>query len=112
MMKTEFQFRGFEPEDALMLDAEEVLEQVMSAAPFGAYVVAKLEKVEHIYFCEIDVYTKRGSTIASSTQENPYTALQHVEESLLKKLNKWKENKFFTGATALQMRRKAHLITN
>jgi hypothetical protein len=100
-MLTEFRYKGFTPNEELEFRAEEVLDHVQKSVPTGTAVVAALEYDGMYYTCSVDAYLKRGSFYAQAADKEPAIALQKAEETILKKVLKTKETRFFSRTDRL-----------
>jgi ribosome-associated translation inhibitor RaiA len=100
-MLTELRYKGFTPETQIKTEAEEVLDHVQKCVPTGTAVIAMLEFEDGLYTCSVDAYLKRGSFYAQATDKDPMEALHHAEETILKKVLKTKETRFYTRADSL-----------
>ena len=95
-MIPEFQYKGFEPDDHVIAEAEGILERIRDLAPPGSTVVSLLNYSKDGYACSIDIYLRRGSVHASTSDFDPFRTLQNAEETIVEKLNKQKEIRFFS----------------
>ena len=95
-MIPEFQYKGFEPDDHVVAEAEGILDRIRDLAPAGSTIVSLLDYSKEGYACSIDIYLRRGSVHASTSEIDPFKTLHRAEETIIEKLNKQKETKFFT----------------
>lgn len=93
-MISQFYFKGFNPEEALQFEANQVLDRVIERAPYESTVVALLEMEAEQYRCAIDVYSRLGPFIAQSGHPNPLLALHAAERMIGEKLKHWRESRF------------------
>jgi ribosome-associated translation inhibitor RaiA len=100
-MLTDFRFKGFKPDAEVEGEAEEILDNIQKCVPTGTAVVASLEFDGGYYTCSVDAYLKRGSFYAQATDKDPIQALHNAEETILKKVYKTKETRFFTRSDSL-----------
>ena len=91
-----FQYKGFEPNDQITAEAEEMLEHIQDVAPLGSTVVALLDYDGKNYSCSVDVVTRNGSVFASASKEDAIQSILRTEETILEKMRKIKETRFFT----------------
>ena len=103
-MISEFQYKGFEPDDHVVAEAEGILERIRDLAPVGSTIVSFLDYSKDAYSCSIDIYLRRGSIHASTSDIDLFKTLHRAEETIVEKLNKQKETRFFT--------RKPETLTN
>jgi hypothetical protein len=85
-----FEFKGFRPDDELRSRADQTLERILDASPYGAAAAAMLEKEGDGYRCSIDVYSRFGPFIASAKAAKPAEALTQAERALSRKFVAWK----------------------
>jgi hypothetical protein len=96
MSLVQFKYRNFQPTEELGFEASDVLAHVQDHAPMGATMIAMMEKKENTYICTLEIYSRRGPTYASSSDENPIEALKKLERNALEKISKIKETRFFS----------------
>lgn len=90
-MHNQFNFKDFEPDFKLRLEANLVLDRTMDLAPYGAIGIGLMEKRgEGDYCCAFDIYSNRGPFMASAVGSSPNEALRCLEEKINKQLSWWK----------------------
>jgi len=99
-----FQYKGFEPNDQITAEADEMLEHIQDLAPIGSTVVALLDYDGKNYACSVDVFVRNGSVFASASNDDAIQSIRRAEETIIEKMRKIKETRFFT--------RKPEVLTN
>lgn len=93
-MNNQFNFKNFEPDFKIRLDANLVLERMMDGAPYGATGVGLLEKRgDEEYCCTLDIYSSQGPFMASVVGATPEKSLECLEEKIRKQLSGWKSRR-------------------
>ena len=90
-----FKYKGFEPDDHVVTEAEETLDHIQDLAPIDATIVALLDYDGSNYACSVDIFVRNGSIFASVSNEHAGQALRRAEETIIEKLRKVKEARFF-----------------
>ena len=103
-MISEFQYKGFLPDDHTVAEAEGILDRIQDLAPAGSTILSLLTYDQGNYSCSIDIFFKRGSVCASSSDSDVFKSLHRVETTIIDKLSKYKETRFYN--------RKADVLTN
>ncbi len=104
MDTTKFRYKGFTPDDYILAESQNTIESIEDIVPLDSTIIAVLEYDREKYTCMLDVYLKKGSVYASTTDRNPVKAMARAEEVITNKLRHQKETKFFT--------RNSDLLTN
>ena len=82
-MIPEFQYKGFEPDDHVIAEAEGILERIRDLAPSSSTIVSLLDYTNDGYACSIDIYLRRGSVHASTSDVDPLKTLHRAEETIV-----------------------------
>lgn len=90
-----FQYKGFEPNDQVTAEASETLDHIQDIAPLGSTVVALLDYDGKNYACSLDIFTRNGSVFASASNEDAIQSIRRAEETIIEKMRKTKETRFF-----------------
>ena len=99
-----FRYKGFEPNDQVIAEADQLLEHIEDLAPLGSTVVALLDYDGKNYACSLDIFARTGSVFTSVSDENAIQSIRRAEETIIEKMRKVKETRFFT--------RKPEVLTN
>jgi ribosome-associated translation inhibitor RaiA len=100
-MLTDFRYKGFTADEPVEAESQEILDHIQKAVPIGTAVVASLEFDGTYYTCSVDIYLKRGSFYAQANDIDPIQALHNAEETILTKVYKTKETRFYTRSDRL-----------
>ena len=95
-MNIEFQYNGFQPNDHVITEADTMLAHIQDLAPLGSTVVALLGYDGKSYTCSVDVFARTGSVFALETHEDAIQSIRLAEETMIEKMRKIKETRFFT----------------
>ena len=87
-MIPEFKYNGFQPDDHVIAEAEGILERIQEQVPVSSTIVSSLDRNSDGYACSIDLFLRRGSFHASTSDMDPFIALRRAEETLIEKLSK------------------------
>jgi hypothetical protein len=88
-MKTQFHFKGFEPNHELKTQANLSLNRTLGLAPYGSTGVGLLEKQENGFRCSVDIYSRYGPFIASAVEAIPELAIAALSKKLKHQLEVW-----------------------
>ena len=91
-----FQYKGFEPNHQITTEADDMLEHIQDLAPLGSTIIALLEYDGKNYTCSVNIFARTGSVFASVSNEDIIQSIRRAEETLIEKLRKIKETRFFT----------------
>lgn len=93
-MMNQLSYRGFEPSEEIKLKADEVLNQLVDRAPFGAFVNAMIEKEGEHFRCTVNLFSQQGPFYASIVDSDISKTLERVKTTLIKKLISWRKSKY------------------
>lgn len=105
-----FQYKGFEPDERITAEIVDMLDHVQDIAPLGSSLVGVMDYDGKTYTCSLEIFTRNGSFMASANHENAVRAILHTEESVLEKMRKIRETRFYTRKPEFLTNRKHHRL--
>ena len=95
-MIPEFKYKGFDPDDHVIAEAEGILDRIGELIPAASTIASILDYDKNSCSCTIDIYLRRGFVHASTCDADPFKALHKAESAVIEKIYKQKETKFYT----------------
>src|SRR5690349_7511107 len=90
-----FQFKQMAPSEELRVRAFWALTRVEDKVPSNAVVSGILEQVGDTYLCSFEVSALAWPISVSASCTTPELALERAELKIMRKLEKWRRNRFF-----------------
>ena len=100
-MISEFQYKGFSPDDHVVAEAEGILDRIRDLTPASSKIVAHLTFDQGCYLCTIDVLFRRDSFFTSTVDYDVFKSLYQAELAIVEKIKNKKQRltQFFSKNT-------------
>jgi ribosome-associated translation inhibitor RaiA len=95
-MFEKFKFKKFNPESEIVNYANTSLSQVIDLAPDNSHCYASLTKLGDTFTGWIEITSQEGHFSAESRSDDPRAAVDILEERIIQKIKKWKNERRFT----------------
>lgn len=96
MANSEFviHYHGFHPEEEIQTHIERCMDFILSQAPYGSGLEARLVNKNNLYKGTIAIRSSAGPFFCVSTNTNPLTLADELVSKMIKNFARWKAKRF------------------